>query len=650
MSRVESSRLYRERVYEAFADQNQSFEEAVQIALIAGVENFGVDVGFVTSISDDTQFIEFAVPDHEQIRPGVECPLSEAYCRRTVDRESVLSVQHAGESPEIADAAYDRFGVDTYIGSRILVEGEVYGTVCFAATDPRDAPFTDADELFVELVARLIGFGYERSENRRRREERTAHLAAEKRRLERIAETSFDVLFRLSDDGRFVYVSQAIERVLGYAPSQLVGEAFAAHLSEASMDDAIEAFEHVLDGGTVTELQLTFRDADGEDVIVEINATPVEDDGAAIQGVGRDVTARREREAELRMKTRAMDEAAVPITIADARTESTPFVYANDAFEQVTGHASDAILGENYRLLLGDGTGPEAVSSLETAIESAQPVTVELLNYRASGTPFWSRLTLTPIEDEAGVTTHFIGFHQDVTERTRTEQLVELLNRVLRHNLRNELTVIEGCADLIHEGTADSDLDIDLATSLDRPIRRLTALSSQAHELETYAKQARSPGRIDLCAVLQSVADDYRTQYPAATITLDDRTDLDVCAGPEVERAVDELVSNALEHGPADTTVTITARTDCESVEVTVADDGPGIPPLEAAVVEAGRETPLEHGRGLGLWLVNWIVTRYGGSFQIRPEDGTVATLTLPAMGPDDAVDDAVRRPTTLFR
>ena len=156
--------------------------------------------------------------------------------------------------------------------------------------------------------------------------------------------------------------------------------------------------------------------------------------------------------------------------------------------------------------------------------------------------------------------------------------------------------------------------------------------------------------RLDVCRVLEAVADNHRDRYPAATITVDALPDLEVCAGLEVERAVDELVSNALEHGPEGTTVIIAARPDADCVEVTVADDGPGIPPLEAAVVEAGRETSLEHGRGLGLWLVNWIVTRYGGSFQIQPDDGTVATLTLPAIGPDESVADAVRRPTTLFR
>ena len=77
---------------------------------------------------------------------------------------------------------------------------------------------------------------------------------------------------------------------------------------------------------------------------------------------------------------------------------------------------------------------------------------------------------------------------------------------------------------------------------------------------------------------------------------------------------------------------------------MTVRDDGPDIPPMEVTVVEADQETPPEHATGLGLWLVNWTVTHYGGCFQFSVDDGTVATLRLPAIGAEQSVEDAARR------
>jgi signal transduction histidine kinase len=155
--------------------------------------------------------------------------------------------------------------------------------------------------------------------------------------------------------------------------------------------------------------------------------------------------------------------------------------------------------------------------------------------------------------------------------------------------------------------------------------------------------------------MLEAVAEEARERDPDATVTLTLDTERDLCAGPEVERAVAELVENGLEHDDSDSPrvdIGVTERDD-GAVAVTVSDEGPGISEMEATVISEGQETPLQHGTGLGLWLVNWIVTRYGGSFQISPEQdgtGTVATVVLPGMGPDDDVAESAGRPTVLSR
>jgi len=636
---------HRERVYEAFADRSQSFDAAVESALEAGADRLGVELGFLTRIDDGTQYIEQAVGDHPDIQSGEQCPLEDAYCRRTVRLDGQLSVQNAPSSSDVSTQAYEAFGLGSYIGCKITVDGDVYGTVCFADRASRKQPFSEAEELFVELVARLTGRAVERRAYEREQAERTAQLRAEKRRFEGIAENSFDVLFRVDTDGRFTYVSEAVERLLGRDPKTLVGQPFAANLTDAAATDALETFERILAGDAVQQLELSFRHRDGSAVPLEINATPVINNGTitAIQGAARDITERREREAELRLRTRAMDAAEVPITMADATAPDNPLIYVNDAFEAVTGYGEAQILGNNCRMLQGPGTDSEAVATIREGIDAERPMTTQVLNYRRDGTPFWNRVTVTPIEDESGEVTHFLGFQQDVTEQQRTTRLVELLNRVLRHNLRNELTVIEGYTDFVD----DPPTDIDIQAKIRQPLHRLVSLSERARELEAIAKTAHEPIRLDPATLLSGVAEGYRE---AATVEVTVDTDRDICAGTELETALDELMSNAVTHDPEDTTVSLDARDDGDWVVVTVTDDGPGIPPMEVDVVNAGEETPLEHGKGLGLWLVNWVVTQYGGSFQLSVEDGTVATLRLPAVEPDQSVDSVARRPTALLQ
>ena len=112
-----------------------------------------------------------------------------------------------------------------------------------------------------------------------------------------------------------------------------------------------------------------------------------------------------------------------------------------------------------------------------------------------------------------------------------------------------------------------------------------------------------------------------------ATITADERLDV----------ALGELIENAVVHNDQpEPTVTVTVdpetQSDGEWVDIVVADDGPGIPTHEQVMIESGRETPLEHGSGLALWIVYWTASLFGGEIMIedRSPRGARVTLRLP--------------------
>ncbi len=649
-----SGRSHRERLYATFADTDLTTDEKIRRALEIGSEYFDLPIGYLARIEGTTQEIVDSVGSHELLQPGETCPLEDAYCRKTVKMDRPLAVRDAVESSDIATRAVERFGLGTYIGAQVHVEGDLYGTVCFADETGRDESFSETGRLFLELIAEQVGKALERRKHERALRERNERLEREKQRFEAIAEASFDMLFRVGADGEFTYVSSAVERVLGYSPDDLVGVPFDEVVTDDSVDDAATAFARVLDGEPVEALELAFFDTEGETVAVEVNATPtrVNGDIVGVQGVGRDVTARKERERELWLKTRAMDEATIGISIADATQPDNPLVYVNRGLERLTGYDAEELLGQNSRLLQGEATSEETIQTLREHIDDERPVSVETINYRKDGTPFWNQVRISPIENEGGEVTQWVGFQTDITSRKRTEQLIQLLNRVLRHNLRNELNALLGYGGLLVEGAHNDDASV--GRRIRRVSSRLVDLSEQVRDLETAARQERRPERLDPAAVIADAVDDGREAFPEATVDVTVRTDRDVCVGTEVETAVDELVENALVHNPApDPWVGIEATDDGEWVEVTVADDGPGIEDIEARVIAKGEESALEHGSGLGLWLVNWIVTRYGGSFQIDTrsgEDGSVATVRLPAIDEDTPVSEVERGPTVLFR
>jgi len=639
---------YRESLYEAFTDTGD-LDSQVTDALALGTEYLSLDVGFLTCVDDGIQEVVQSVGDHDLIRPGETCPLDRAYCRRTVEVEGSLAVQHAGPSSLVSERAFRTFEFGTYVGARVELDDGVYGTVCFADEPERDVPFSEAEQLFVELLAKLVGQAIERRDHERELRERADRLAREKRRFEGIAENSFDIIFRLDPSARFTYVSAAVERVLGYDPDALVGSTFTDHLHESSVDDATAAYSSVLDDEAVVGLELTFLDADGETVALEVNTTPIRDGGevVGVQGVGRDVSARKERERELRLKNRAIDEAESGISLVDNTDPERPLVYVNEGFGRVTGYDPEEMLGRNCRFLQGEATDSDAVATLRAGIEANESVSTEVVNYRANGSPFWNRVRLNPIENDAGRVTHYLGFQDDVTERKRTARLQALLNRVLRHNFRNDIIPLLGYGEMLSKG---EDRGVDLGARIEESAEKLVALSDKARDLDECARRDPVHERLDIAELVAGAVDDA-SEDCRAHIDRRIETDRGICAGAELRRALVELLENGLEHGvdgPEDRLV-VAAVDDGDWVELTVTDDGPGIGAMESAVVESGRETALEHGSGLGLWLVNWVVTRYGGSFQVEADGGTVARIRLPGIDDETPVRAAARPPTVLF-
>ena len=102
------------------------------------------------------------------------------------------------------------------------------------------------------------------------------------------------------------------------------------------------------------------------------------------------------------LKERALAAAAEGITIADALAKDRPLIYVNEGFERLTGYSIAETLGSNCRFLQGPETNPETVRELSEAISQDRYCDVELVNYRKDGTPFWNRLSITPIRDKTG--------------------------------------------------------------------------------------------------------------------------------------------------------------------------------------------------------------------------------------------------------
>jgi PAS domain S-box-containing protein len=140
------------------------------------------------------------------------------------------------------------------------------------------------------------------------------------------------------------------------------------------------------------------------------------------------------QQAEL--KDRGLDVAAEGITIADARRPDRPLIYANQGFVRMTGYAVAEVLGRNCRFLQGPDTDLRAAQDIREAVEEERECVVEILNYRKDRSTFWNRLSITPVRDESGRVSHFIGIQSDVTARRLAEDGLRKAKDALELDLR----------------------------------------------------------------------------------------------------------------------------------------------------------------------------------------------------------------------
>lgn len=246
-------------------------------------------------------------------------------------------------------------------------------------------------------------------------------------------------------------------------------------------------------------------------------------------------------------------------------------------------------------------------------------------------------------------------------ERRKAERLAEtlgVLNRVLRHDIRNDANVIRGYLDLV---AAETDADPTHVAAIRNRTDRIVQLADHARDVEALVASGDDGAEaVDVGELTRRVVTDARTIHPHARIRVDAPEETRVAAHGLLDVALRNLVENAVEHNPTPRpTVDVTVETGSTRTVVSVADDGPGIPSHEARVIERGFEDALRHSSGMGLWLTAWIVRRSGGSVDLRADDDGGSTVLLrlrsaptpngrPGNAPDGSRGARSREPSSV--
>lgn len=371
-----------------------------------------------------------------------------------------------------------------------------------------------------------------------------------------------------------------------------------------------------------------------------------------------DITDRRRSEIELRLLSTALQQVGSGVLIADAQKPDLPMIYANPAFEKLTGYSFKEIQGQSCRCLQGDETSPEEVERLRQAIRDGRECEVVLLNYRKDGSRFWLHLSISPVHDEQGALTHFIGVQTDITKLKQTEaelrvakEAAEQADRLkseflstMSHELRTPLNGILGMTELLLEsGLNEEQLDYaghvqassrDMLTMVTKILDYVKLMNGELEIMtDSYSPEAL------LRACIHWV--EPQAARKGLTLILSIAPDTPASHASDVHRlrqALMELLDNAIKF-TASGAIELQSRVGPDGELILgIADSGEGIDDAQLARLFQpftqldGSHRRKHGGTGMGLSLSKAIVERLGGKLAVSSQAGKGSRfeITLP--------------------
>ncbi len=456
----------------------------------------------------------------------------------------------------------------------------------------------------------------------RKRAERA--LQRSEARFKQIAENDADFIWEVDAEGLYTYASPAVERILGYAPDELVGKVhffdlFAPDVRESLKAAALRTFSE----------KKGFRDflnpnvrKDGSLVILETSGTPFLDESggfAGYRGFDKDATLRRRVEEQLLIKQSAIDSAMSAIGFADMEQR---IFYVNRAYLELWGYdREEEILG---RPIAEFAAIPGQVEKAVAAMKSGKGYVGEGISHKKDGTEFMFQIATNLVSSPEGRPLCMMASFIDITARKRAEEELrqavrqtEILMKELKHRVKNSLALVSG---LLH---------IAMSNLPDGRVKEIFAdTRSRIHSIASLYERLYVSSEIenvDLRAYIGNLAKDLLKTYVNGNFRLETRLEdikLDTRRAVPLGLILNELVTNALKYAyPAGARGEIRVELQKAGNEIVlgVSDDGAGWP----------KDFSPESGGGVGMNLVRMLADEIDASLAFPPGRGAAVTVTF---------------------
>ena len=468
------------------------------------------------------------------------------------------------------------------------------------------------------------------------------------------SEKRFRALFEDAPDGIILHdsagsvydINQKAAADLGYAKNELFGLSVSDYETDFTNDELRHLWQEMSVGETIS-LEGHHKRKDGTTFPVEVWINKIDIDGEdRFLAFIRDITERKAYETEIEQTQSQLRQIVdlVPDLIF-VKSNDGEYVFANNTTATYYGISTDNIEGKTDFELLSNTEEAEAFRKDDRdVIESGERKEIERETLTtADGDTRILQTTKIPFQLAGVNESALLGYARDVTELKSYEETIEtqrdnleILNKMVRHDIRNDLQIVTAYAEMIK---TEIDADTPAQTYIEKILssaRNAVDLTETARNVATVLLQDESDfTSIHLRQAIINEVTDVRNSFADAVVTIEGEIPhVMVRADTMLSSVFRNLLKNAIQHNNnATPEVAISVTTTDEAVSVEIRDNGPGIPDEhKEAIFNEGKKGLESDGTGLGLYLVETLTERYGGTVTVSDNDPVGSVFTVSGL------------------
>ncbi|MBW2108104.1 MAG: PAS domain S-box protein [Deltaproteobacteria bacterium] len=502
---------------------------------------------------------------------------------------------------------------------------------------------------FAESVAMTVT-------DRLKRLEAGKALSKKERKYQHLIETTSEGYWLIDHEQKTVEVNESLCRMLGYRPDEMIGKSPLDFVDE----EGRKVFESQM--GKIRDTlhrsyEIILKKKTGEDLYTHVNATTVFDESGAIEGsfaLITDITERRQQEANRVLLATAIDHIREAVVITDHEAN---ILYANPAFEHITGYPTHEVVGRNPRFLKSGRHDQAFYQELWDTLKRGEVWNGHFTNKKKDGTLYEEEACISPVRSPDGTITHFVAVKRDVTDlvamerQLRQSQKMEAIGTLaggIAHDFNNILTPMIIQTELALSSVSE---DSPLRPGLQEVLKASHRAKDLVKQILTFSRQKETKRvPLTITPIIKEALKLLRYSLPA-TIEIQERFKAEVgmvLADPiHIHQILMNLCANAAyamrEKGGVLGVSVDEVELDADSahphpglkpgryVRLCVSDTGCGIDPVIAGRILDPFFTTKNRseGTGMGLSVVHGIVKSYGGTLKFDSVLGQGTTFQV---------------------